>query len=275
MPPPPSPAEAALTALAQAVGAHATQAFVLLLVLLLLAVGLLAWSARRFAQRRNGRIAHPLARLALRLGVAFALIVGAAFVFAEIADEVADGDSLVRIDQAFSDAVLASTSPAAMQVFGWVTHLGDPITLFALCVVVGLALVARGQRLLAFAYVAAVAGNALLNPALKGVFERVRPLDERGLPWAEGYSFPSGHSSGALVAYGMLAYVLLRTLPRGAHLPAVLLATAAAFSVGASRVFLQAHFASDVVAGFASGTAWLAACIVSVEWTRGRPARGA
>ena len=66
----------------------------------------------------------------------------------------------------------------------------------------------------------------------------------------------------------MLAYVLLRTLPRAWHLPAVLAASAIAFSVGASRVFLQAHFATDVVAGFASGSAWLVACIVSAEATR-------
>jgi membrane-associated phospholipid phosphatase len=266
--PPPSSAEA--TALARAVGAHALEAFLLLLALLLLAVGLLAWSARRFARRRSGRGGHPLARLALRLGLAFALIVGAGYVFAAIAAEIADGESLARIDQAFSDAVRSSTSATALQVFGWVTHLGDPATLFALCVVVALVLLARGERLLALAYIAAVGGNALLNPALKGVFERVRPLRANGQPWAEGFSFPSGHSSGSLVAYGMLAYVLMCTLPRGAHLPAVLLAAAAAFSVGASRVFLQAHFASDVAAGFASGTAWLVACIVSAEWARGR-----
>ncbi len=259
--------------LAQAAGAHALALFLALLALLLLAVGLLDWSLRRVTRRRYGYRAHPMARLGVGLGIGFALIVGAGFVFAAIAGEIAAGESLARLDQVFSDAVRGSTSGVALQVFGWITHLGDPLTLLALCVAVALALFANGERMLAFAYAAAVGGNALLNPALKRVFERVRPLHDNGLPLADGWSFPSGHSSGALVAYGMLAYVLMRVLPRGWHLPAALLASAVAFSVGASRIFLQVHFASDVAAAFASGTAWLATCIVSAEWVRGRRGR--
>lgn len=266
---PPSPAEAALTALAQAVGAHALEAFGVALLVLLLAVAGLGASARRVAERRR-HPPSPLGRTALRLGLGFSMIIGAAVLFAALADEIGANESLGRIDQAFSDAVRQSTPPAALQASAVVTHLGDPWMLALLCAVVAGALWLRGERLLAFAYLAAVGGNALLNPALKRIFERVRPLHEGGLPLADGWSFPSGHSSSALVAYGMLAYVLLRTLPRGWHLPAVLAATATAFCVGASRIFLQVHFASDVAAGFASGTAWLGACILSVEWARGR-----
>ena len=98
----------------------------------------------------------------------------------------------------------------------------------------------------------------------------MRPPHEVGLPVAHGWSFPSGHSSGAVVAYGMLAYVLLRTLPSRWHLPVVLAATALAFAVGCSRIFLEAHYASDVLAAFASGTAWLTACIVGIEIARRR-----
>ena len=57
---------------------------------------------------------------------------------------------------------------------------------------------------------------------------------------------------------------------RAARMAAVLLATALAFTIGCSRVFLQVHFASDVLAGFASGTAWLAVCIGAQELIRYR-----
>ena len=52
------------------------------------------------------------------------------------------------------------------------------------------------------------------------------------------------------------------------HLALTLAAVALAFSIGASRMFLRVHFASDVIAGFASGIAWLAVCIASIELTR-------
>lgn len=86
-----------------------------------------------------------------------------------------------------------------------------------------------------------------------------------GLPLAHGWSFPSGHACGAVVAYGMLAYILIRTLPRRWHLATVMAATALAFSVGWSRVFIEVHFASDVLAAFASGIAWLTLVVVVTE----------
>ncbi len=68
----------------------------------------------------------------------------------------------------------------------------------------------------------------------------------------------------------MLAFVLLRVLPKAWHLPVVLLATAIAFSVGSSRIFLHVHYPSDVLAGFASGAAWLAVCLVAAAWVHRR-----
>ena len=270
---PADPSLAPLVALTETLGAHAFAGFCVLLAVLLAAVALIDVSLRRVARRRLLRPdAHPFARIFLRLLFGFALIVAAAFAFAELAEEIGPGEELAQLDQVFSDAVRASTPEAVRAAFGWVTHLGDPWTIVLLGVVAVLGLMMRGERVLAFAFVAALAGNALLNTALKHAFERARPLHAHAqalepTPFA-GYSFPSGHSSGALVAYGMLAYVLVRTLPRAWHLPAALLCAGVAFSVGASRIFIQAHFATDVMAGFASGSAWLAICILSVEWAQ-------
>jgi len=115
----------------------------------------------------------------------------------------------------------------------------------------------------------------LLNQTLKQIFGRVRPLQPEGFVLEQGFSFPSGHSSGSVVAYGMLAYVAVRLLPARWHLPVLLAAMALAFTVGASRMFLRVHFASDVIAGFASGAAWLAVCVTGFElarWCRQRSA---
>ena len=266
--PPSSPSEVALIALAQAIGAHALEWFLAALALLLAASGLLAWSSGRTSQRGGGREAHRFARPTLGLVLGVALITAAGVVFAGIARAVGADGTLVRVDHAFLEALRGGASAQTVQTFGWITRLGDGLTLTLLCIVGTVTLWLRGERLLAIGLVVAMGGNGLLNAALKRVFERMRPLHEPGPAVAKGWSFPSGHSSGSLVAYGVLVYVLLRTLPRAWHVPVVMAATAIAFSVCCSRVFVEAHFASDVVAGLASGTAWLTACILGIEMAR-------
>lgn len=259
-------------ALVQTLGAHALLLFVLLLAALLPLAAAGWWLLQRYALPRDTSTLRPGVYLLIRLAAGFAALVAGAALFAGIAEELGDGERAGQLDQLFSDAVREHVPAWALQAFAGITRLGDTATLSVLAVVVAAALLLRGRRWLALAWLMAVGGNALLNTTLKALFARTRPLHEDGLIQAGGWSFPSGHSSGAVVVYGMLAYVLIRSLPPAlawrASLPLVLLATATAFSVGCSRIFLQVHFATDVLAGFASGSAWLAVCVASVEWAR-------
>jgi membrane-associated phospholipid phosphatase len=261
-------AEAFAEALADALGTHALTWFLAVLAVLLTAIALGWRLADRLLPREDPDSPSSLVRVALRIAVGFLVIVGGAFGFAEVAEEIGEDEPIVRFDERLTLAIADTIEPATLEGFAFVTRFGDTLTLTVLCIVVACWLVLRGGRGLALAWVLAVTGNALLNQTLKQVFERVRPLHEHGLVQAQGWSFPSGHSSGSVVAYGMLAYVLVRTVPQRWHLPIVLVATALAFCVGSSRVFLQVHFASDVLAGFLSGLAWLSVCIASVELAR-------
>lgn len=261
------PAETDL-ALARALGEHAQAGFLIALAVLLAVVVLVrAALARWVVPSETGRLS-PLAFLLLRAGLGFMLVVVAALLFAELAMGLGVDRAQGRLDEAFAVALRASVSSATLSGFAVVTHLGDTATLTVLGVGGALALLVCGQRGLAVAWSVALAGNALLNVTLKSVFERVRPIHEGGLIVADGWSFPSGHASGAVVAYGMLGYLAIRLLPARWHLPLLMLATSAAFATGCSRVFLQVHHASDVLAGFASGTTWLAVTIFSAELMR-------
>lgn len=257
-------------------GQHALSLSFVLLALLLATTWGGWWMLRPGTELRTQRSLTPDSSkrvLALRtaLGIV-ALLLGAGF-FAVLAGKLDMGLELGRADQVFADALRAHVQPAALPVFALLTHLADTAILTGLCIAVAMALVALGRPALAVGWVVAVAGNGLLNDSLKQVFARARPLHTDGLALVPGFSFPSGHSSGAVVAYGMLAYLALRLLPAKWHLPALLTAVAIAFSVGASRLFLRVHFASDVLAGFMSGAAWLAVCILAMELLR-RTAKG-
>ena len=258
----------ALALLAAQIGANALPVFLALLATLLLLVAAAVWALRARVTPAVGRRLQPAGAVLLYGAAGFALVLAAALLFAEIAEHLGPDGAMAHFDAALAESIHVHVHAAILRAFAIVTHFGDVLSLSLLGVVVAALLWQRQQRGLALGWVLAVGGNALLNPLLKRVFERVRPVHDHGIVSELGWSFPSGHTSSSTVAYGMLAYIALRTLPPRWHLPAVLAAAALAFSVGCSRIFLQVHFASDVAAGFASGTAWLTVCIASVELGR-------
>ena len=257
----------------QSLASHALPAFGIALATLIAAVCGLGWLVQRHGMYRDTSRFTPLAYLLGHLALGFALIISAALLFADIAENLGDGRKLGALDQLFSDTIRSTLPLAVFKGFALLTHFGDTLTLTGLCIAGALLLLRQRQRGLCLGWVLAISGNALLNRMIKGIFERTRPVHDNALAFADGWSFPSGHASGSVVAYGMLAYLLVRLLPgrlAAARLPAMALAAALAFTVGCSRVFIQVHFASDVLAGFALGLAWLAVCIGALELVRYR-----
>ena len=249
-------------------GGRATEGFAISLLLLVAGVVAARWSLRRWGVRHESSRLPPVVFSLLWLVAGFGLLVGAGAIFAELADGLGGDESMGHFDDAFTAAVQRGTSLSVLHAFAAITRLGDAATLSVIGLLVFFALLRRQGIRLALVWAAAVGGNALLNVSLKIVFARARPVHDGGLVLEQGFSFPSGHASGSVVTYGMLAYLALRLLPARWHLPALLLAALAAFSIGSSRVFLRVHYPSDVLAGFASGSAWLAMCILGVELAR-------
>lgn len=252
--------------LARAVGENALLAFGVALLVLLVIAGA-GWLAvhRRYIRRHTLPDTADVRALTATLALGFAAIVLFALLFATLPSRIVADGWLGLADQALTGAIRRSVSLPVLQIFATVTVLANTPVLWVLAIVGAGVLLWRRDFLLAIIWIAAIGGNGILTRALKAVFARARPLYEHQLFSAEGWSFPSGHSSGAVVAYGMFAYVLLRSTPVIWHLPIVLIAAALAFATGCSRIFLQVHYASDVLAGFASGLAWLAVCIVAAE----------
>src|SRR6218665_2870827 len=216
--------ERLLLGLAAWLGQNALPTFVVLLALTLAGVTTTWWAVRRYAMPSEHGDLPPLAYLVVHMALGFALVVSAAGLFAIIAEALGRGEealneTLGRADESFIEALRLTLARPVLEAFAHITNLGDPETLTALCVGVALLLAWRRRWLMAAGGVVAIAGNAALNLTLKMVFARVRPVHEHGLVYEGGFSFPSGHSSGAVAAYGMLAYLLIRNLPARWHLP--------------------------------------------------------
>ena len=76
-------------------------------------------------------------------------------------------------------------------------------------------------------------------------------------------SFPSGHSATAAAFYATAALLLGRWRTRPARAILAGLAVAVAVAVAASRVLLDVHWLSDVIAGLALGWAWFSICAIA------------
>jgi len=194
--------------------------------------------------------------------------------FAALASQIGPGQPFSRFDRALAQALGQQVDLGTLQAFAWLTWLGNPAPVTVLTTGMALLLLWRRERLLAGIWLLGVLGNTLLNWSLKQGFARVRPPHLHGVVVETGYSFPSGHASGVLVTYGLLAWLVLQHSPRRWHGPVLLAYAALVLTAPISRVLLQVHYASDVLAGLASGSVWLLLCLSLAEWLRQRQTRG-
>lgn len=216
---------------------------------------------------------HPTAFLTRALRVARTEIAAVAallvatlgvLIFVEVADGMREADG-----QAFDQAVLAAVRPFAddpgrpwgpwwlHEAAADLTSLGgiSVLTLFAL-IALGFLFI-MGKRLSALMLVVGLAGGVALSEGLKAVFERERPPAVYQAVETLNASFPSGHALLATVFYLTLGVMLTRAFPRR-ELKIYILGSAVliALLIGLTRIYLGAHWASDVFAGWSVGAAW-------------------
>jgi undecaprenyl-diphosphatase len=211
--------------------------------------------------------------------VALFLIGGALWLFAELADEVLEGDTHA-FDRAVLLALRASTDPALPIGPQWLQSVARDITsLGSAAILVLVAVATTGFLLLirkrgaAILISASLVGGALLSLALKVGFDRPRPDLVPHSVQAYFASFPSGHAMLATITYLTLGALLAQVQPQR-RVKVYLLCWAVLISVliGTSRVFLGVHWPTDVLAGWCVGAAWALVCASTALWLQRRSA---
>jgi len=226
-------------------------------------------SVRSFWARRFAR--DEWLGLHLTLGILLCLVLLG--FFGVLALEV-NGPEPPRVDERIYERLREhrEASPATRSFFLHLTHAGT--TQFVTPIVLLGAILSIWKRRIAFAavWVLAIATTPLLNGEVKESFKRARPAGIDPLAPESSYSFPSGHSMEAIVAYGMVGYLLLVTLPprRWVRFAVVGVAMLLIIAIGFSRMYLSAHWLTDVLGGFALGAAWSAIWIAVLECGRRR-----
>jgi undecaprenyl-diphosphatase len=221
---------------------------------------------------------HPYRSLILIVAVGFvaAAVTGATFL--DLAERVRQQSEAVQAaDYRAWQAAREHRSSAATSFFLLWTWLGTPVGIALVLLPVAGVLAFRGRRLLALFLVVATLGGWELNHLLKVFFSRARPDLSLAVRRASGYSFPSGHAMMSVVAFGALAYAVIRlTGNRRLHSVALALASCLVAAISVSRVYLGVHWLSDIAAGIAAGVVWLATTVGAYEALRRfRAIRGA
>lgn len=169
---------------------------------------------------------------------------------------IAPEKTMARADLAIRTFLEAARTPKLDQLMIGFTMMGDGIVTTSVAVAVGLYLYSRKAWRRATGFIIALSSSALFVVIIKSLVGRDRPIDLYS--GADSFSFPSGHTTVTAVLMGIL--VVLIAHERSGRFKAALYSLAAVYSIfmGFSRIYLGAHWLSDVLAGLLFG-----ACLVA------------
>ena len=197
------------------------------------------------------------ARRLLRAEVYYAAMLAAFAVLAVLAHAYA----YFAWDLTLARAVQSNDSTAWAAFMEWASVFGNRWTPHAITVATALLFFARRRRSEAFGLALSAGGGAILSNAFKLLVARPRPAAELvGFAYrSRETSFPSGHVVFYVCYFGFLFFTAYALLPRGSlrRRAALALAPLPVLVVGLSRVYLRAHWPSDVLGAYLLGGVWL------------------
>jgi membrane-associated phospholipid phosphatase len=204
----------------------------------------------------------------VRFWIAIAVMVLAAAAFAVIAYSVWETAPILKQEMQVSVWLHTHGNPVFSALLFAVTQIHSPVGMGVMALIVAVFIWRHGDRYWVLSLALALGGGMLLNTALKFAFGRDRPKwDDPLLTTLTSQSFPSGHTAGATLFYGFLAaYMVWRMKNNAARILAVLVCVLMVTVVGFSRVYLGAHYVSDVLAAASFSTAWLVFSLIAVRY---------
>jgi len=199
----------------------------------------------------------------VRFGRLEAATLAALVLFGVFSADLLFGGPITSADLAHSLWLRERMHPQLTQLLIFMTHWHGTEGILIMSALLGVLLFATGRARLVPWMLLTVQGGQLLNVLVKHMFQRARPQWENPILTLTTYSFPSGHAVASTVFWGFVCVVAWQW-PASAPVRrevlglAVLAVALACFS----RVYLGAHFVSDVLAGVCQGIAWLCACLL-------------
>jgi membrane-associated phospholipid phosphatase len=205
----------------------------------------------------------PTAATGLLLTLALLVAIGGGVLLGALAYATRTNSDLTAIDNGVAKWGNRHASPLSTHALDGVTQLGSIYIIAALCVVLAVvATIRQRSAWIAVFIVAVIVGEEILTLTVKHLDDRLRPTFNPAAATL-GPSFPSGHSATAAAFYAAAALVIGRRQSPQVRAVLVGLAVGIAVAVASSRVLLDVHWLTDVIAGLGLGWAWFAACAIA------------
>jgi undecaprenyl-diphosphatase len=187
---------------------------------------------------------------------------------------VVSSGRLTAVDTQGILALRADASPALTQVMVAASAIAHGRVAIPIALVAAALIYRLDGRASAVLYVVACATGEGVLLLCKAIVHHPRPVGiSPKLTDAGYYSFPSGHAMLAVIIFGLGTWLLTQRAPRLVQILAMSAAIGFILLVGMSRVYLGAHWPSDVVGAFIGGSGWTAFCGGAAAATAGRARR--
>lgn len=187
------------------------------------------------------------------------------FLFLGVVQDIVTSDQIVALDVRVSSLLLMFRNAKLVTIFLWITLLGKLQIVLSLAVVVSFLCYIWRKNFYILPLWIAIAGSEFFGFLGKITIHRQRP--DVAVYTERLSSFPSGHAVIAVVLYGFIAYILFRAVKKWRYkINIVFVNILLVLAVGFSRLYLGAHFLSDVWGGYLLGFLWLIIGITLSEW---------
>lgn len=135
-------------------------------------------------------------------------------------------------------------------IYKCITFLGSTLFIILLCVLFLIIFVVLKKKNYGLIISGVLIISTIFNNVLKVIFCRERP-DVLKLVFEDSYSFPSGHTMASVSMYGILIYILIKSnINKKLKVILISILSILPILVGLSRVYLGAHYISDIIGGF-------------------------
>ncbi len=188
----------------------------------------------------------------LRLTFILAVLIISAIYFVSIGNNYIHKELMFQFDIRVKNLFFFLRDSEMIKLFTFITNFADPkMIIIAVSLFLGFLVVNKKKNYI-IPFFVSIGFASVSDYIIKNIFERPRP--DVGVYVEHGFSFPSGHSTIVIAFYGFIAYFLIRNIEKIKNKIIIIFFTIIlALIVGFSRIYLGAHYLSDVMGGLLLG----------------------